>query len=346
MGKAGRTFAFLIFTAVVLFLASITRVPETSGDAAIESSLKLAQKWFLNNVNPQTGLLEYSYDPDKDTYSEKNNDIRQLGTLWAMTELEDFLDGSSLAPLIERALRHYENDHPSIAHKAFLVLALLNPPDYPNRNNLMSQMAVEILNEQQENGSFKTDRPVSQDYYPGEAMLALMKLYEETKNRKYLNAVVKALPHYRNYWRENKNTAFVSWQTQAYFLAYKETKNKELSNFIFEMNDWLVEQNIKAAHYMEGVNDAYSLAVILGDQERIKRYGEAIKHGTEFILSTQVTQKNPEAESKLRYGAGSFPNPKRAIGGFMKSPGEHMQRIDYTQHAVMALIKTHKNKIF
>jgi hypothetical protein len=84
------------------------------------------------------------------------------------------------------------------------------------------------------------------------------------------------------------------------------------------------------------MNDAYIVALVLNDTFHKEKYIEAIKIGTRFILQTQFTQQN------------SFyvENPSRTIGGFRTSLTDNTLRIDNTQHAALALIKTYENKIF
>jgi len=69
-----------------------------------------------------------------------------------------------------------------------------------------------------------------------------MELYDATGEEVYLNSVHKAFPYYRKYWRGNKNTAFVPWHTQAYLIFYNYTKNERVAEFVFEMNDWLIDK--------------------------------------------------------------------------------------------------------
>jgi rhamnogalacturonyl hydrolase YesR len=213
---------------------------------------------------------------------------------------------------------------------------------------------------QNDDGSYNTyftrNTTSGQDYYPGEAMLALMKLYQSTGGDKYINSVEKAFPYYRSYWRNNKNTAFVPWHSQVYYLLYNETKDSELARFVFEINDWLIDnyqiqddaypdktggfpkQNPRnsASSYMEGINAAYSLAVAVNDQVHIDKYYNSIRIGARFILQMQFTDNN----------SFYLENSIRAVGGFKESLTTNDQRNDYTQHAVMALMKIYKNNIF
>ncbi len=85
-------------------------------------------------------------------------------------------------------------------------------------------------------------------------MLALIKLYDYTKDKKYLDSVNKAFYYYRDYWRNNKNTAFVPWHSQTYKLLFKETKDPDVAEFIFEMNDWIIDNyQIQKSKYPDEV---------------------------------------------------------------------------------------------
>lgn len=339
----------------------------------IRRSIRLAGDWFLRQMNPETGLLEYMYLPSKNAYSGKNNQVRQTAALWAMAALGDFLGDPRLKEHSAAGLRHYLSfmkeeqqtsfieleGESSLAYSAFAVLALIHQPDYPDREELLRRLAEGILGQQQEDGSLRTyflsDKNTGTDYYPGEAMLALMRLYQETKDTRYRDAVQRAFSYYRDYWRGNKNTAFVPWQTQAYFLLYRDQPDPELAAFIYEMNDWLIDTHQplespykdllggfkknpsnSTASYAEGINDAYALAVLRGDKEKAEKYRASLRGALRFALATQYTEEN----------AFYLDEPEKAIGGFRQSLVNNEQRIDYTQHCVFALLKALDNKIF
>lgn len=336
--------------------------------------VSMARSWFLKNINNGTGILEYVYYPSLDEYSPDNNHVRQLATLWAMSKASNFLNDTALNRVAENTLDFYlgyrvcredycyleiEN-RSKLAYSAFLILALINNPDYPESKELQESFARGILSLQNGDGSFRTyflsNSTSGTDYYPGEAMLSLMTLYRNTGKTAYLDSVIKAFPYYRDYWRGNKNTAFVPWHSQTYLLLYNETENPEVADFVFEMNDWLIlnyqireseyadeiggfpkgKPRNSASSYLEGINDAYVLAKILGDGYHSQKYGDSVREGTRFILLTQYTKDN----------AFYISNQERAIGGFRHSLERNDQRNDYTQHAVMALMKAYKNGIF
>lgn len=336
--------------------------------------LESAYDWFIHTVNQTSNTLEYLYYPSVDLYSDENNHVRQLATLWALTELDTFLSNKSLDPVIHSTLEYYlslknssENisflsidGEAKLANNAFMILSLLNLESYENKTELIDDFASGILSLQNENGSFDTyffsDKNTGIDYYPGEAMLALMKLYEKSNDNIYLNSVHDAFYYYRSYWRNHTTTAFIPWHTQTYKILFEQTKNPEIASFIFEMNDWLIDNyQIKNSEYVdeiggfpkyfptfstsvfiEGLNDAYVVSQMMNDSIHIKKYEEAIRLGTRYMLQTQFTEKN----------TFYLENKVRSIGGFRTSLTSNSIRIDNTQHAVMGLMKTFNNNIF
>ena len=342
----------------------------------ISKSIANGYEWFKNNVDQKTNMLNYLYYPERDIYSKEESHGRRLAAVWAMGELSRFLQKQDLQETIYNTLDYYINflvekngikyikinSDSRMVYDAFLMLALLEQKEYPNRDKIMKDMAEAILKQQRENGSFNTDfekemaeDDLGNDYYPGEAMLSLMRLYNETGEEKYKQSVEKAFLYYREYWRAKKNTAFIPWHTQTYKLLFEETGNKELTDFVFEMNDWVVANYQKfsspysdyvggfgknptnsTASYLEGLADAYYLAKKVGDQEHILKYAEACKYAARFVLQTQFK------EGDVFY----LSNPQRALGGFKQSPINISQRNDYTQHSTLSLIKVYQNNIF
>jgi len=345
----------------------------------LKKRVRLASQWLFNNYNVDTSEFHYAYVPVKDEYSEGNNYIRQLASLWALSDFQVFLEWEELLPVINDSQKAYLDQYmtctdtectikveglSTIAHNAFIIMTLLNSPDYSKYQDTINKLAQAILNNQQDNGSyapyFSSDTTNGIEYYPGEATLALMKLYEKTNNPQYLSSVEKALPYYKKYWEDNKNTAMIPWHTQTYFMLFQHTKNEQLKSdiqsFIFEANDWLIDNHqIEESQfpdliggfshpfptastyvYLEGLGDAHALAILVKDTSRTEKYKESIKSGIRYTLENQYTLEN----------GFYITNKERAVGGFRKSPVSSEERIDNTQHAGRALIKAYTSEIF
>ncbi len=349
------------------------------GKEALVDRLRVTRNWLSRNVNPDTGRLWYEYFPTEDKYEESgSSEIRLMATSWALAALQNELGGEYLSPIINNMLNYYlknmrcdadeefgdycvlDTDGGKIANNAFMLLALIEYPVYPDSEDIKKKLAVGLLRQQKGDGAFLTSfnsgGESGKDYYPGEAMLALMKYYQETNDQKYMNAVSKAFPYYRDYWRGNKNTAFVPWNTRANKILYEVTKDKNIARFIFEMNDWMVKYEqvreslykdeiggmpkrsprYSTSVYMEGIIDAYVVAVAEGDHRRTVRYRDSIRNGMKFVLLTQYVYAN----------AYYLPNEKRALGGFRNSLIKNNQRIDFTQHAIFAILKSLDSGVF
>ena len=342
-----------IIVAVIIFL-TILFIPFLNSDKYTES-IKLGGEWFLNSQNDK--FLYYTYDFEKNTYSGESHPLRETASLWSISALANYINDPRYKTLANKGFSHFENyfyhdqennfmivnitKSQKLGYSAFMVLTLLES-EHPQKQYYLEKFSNGILHQQNEDGSltsyFYSDDPGNQNYYPGEALFAIMSLYEQTGEIKYLQATQKAFPFYKEYFQREQNTAFVPWQSRAYNKLYKVTKEQEVAEFVFEMNDFMLDyhtpdencqnfdfsRGIVTAVYMEGVNMAYELARLLNDQERIECYSNFIREGSDAILALQITDKK-------NY-------PISAVGGFRGSWASTEMRVDRNQHAIVALM--------
>lgn len=333
---------------VLAVLAYVISIPRTN----YAQSIKLGGEWFLNNQNDS--FLHYQYNLSQKSHAEKSHALREMGALWSISKLANFLDDSRYDDLAQKGFKYFEshfeydeendfyfiNINPKkikLGYSAFAILSLLEI-DHPKKDFYLEKLANGIIFMQNDDGSLRTffysDRATGTDYYPGEALIALMSLYNYSKDERYLEVVEKAFPYYMQYFRDGPNTAFVPWQTRAYYELYLVNGTKEVADFIFEMNDYTVRKNssscnafssgIVTAVRVEGVIRAYWLAKELHDKERTKCYGNYVREGLEAVLALQI-------KDETTYG-------KEALGGFLGNPDSNILRVDRNQHAVMALM--------
>jgi len=239
-----------------------------------------------------------------------------------------------------------------------------------------SRLIHEILSWQRPDGSFRcrtdsvsvTDDASSQDYYPGEALLALA-IEVQSGSEECHRAMIAALPWYRLRFRRNPTTAFASWQIMAWtayasWSARMQVPTSSYSaaptEFVYEMTDWLLQFQIRqsasepdliggysqdgrrpgisTASYTEAMICAASLARRLVDKERARRYRDASTMGLQFIYRLQVMPNT--------FYAGS--DPLFAIGGTVSSLSDMTIRCDNDQHAISAYLTAlqHSNSLF
>lgn len=255
-----------------------------------------------------------------------------------------------------------------LAAAGMLVMAINELPA-PGADLLeqSEQLCAFIRQQQRADGSLnyadagaESSDPEGLLYYPGEALYGLMLSQRHRPAAWKTDLVRKALGHYRGWWREHRSLAFVPWQTAAYAEAYLLTREQPFADFVNEMSDWVctlqytmldqshplwvggfmdwvdgkpaeVAPQINSASYAEGLAEACRVARQAGDVARYQRYREALERCLQFLATLQYT------EATTRHYADWY-RPV-LLGGFFAAHQDGTLRIDYTQHAVCALVE-------
>jgi hypothetical protein len=329
----------------------------------LRQRLELVFEWYQGMVNPDTGMLEYLYIPESDRFVRENCPIRDIASVWDAEVLGDFLGREELRPLIEKSLRHYEDylverdgwllldprplgEPSSIAHSAFMMLALLHAP-LPRLTRQIAALAEGIVCQQRADGSYKVyfhDLPDhGEELYAGEAMLALLEAYRQLEDLRFLQSAERGFRYYdAHYFRRGRVgddllVFFANWQSQACRLLFEYTASAKLkqdvAHYVFEMHNRIVAQgffsdverhparqvSVEVACALEGLNDAYAIGRTLGDER-----AEAYCTGFKYLLALQCTDRGTTRER----------------GGFGLSLSQRAQRIDITGHAASAFMET------
>jgi AMMECR1 domain-containing protein len=359
-----------------LFRGTNYILPEEVNERRILDSVIAGANWLMNN-QLENGSYAYLYYPSRDLYDADNNILRQSGCAYALAFLGRVLGNKDLTTSSKKAIdfliRHirqtrdgklayvYFNTRASLGANGLLLLAIAELEDYSENDKyhlIAKKIADSILAMQNEDGSFDMyyesvtpEEDGAQDYYPGEAMLALVKFYQRERDERFIDCLRRAFIYYSNYWQGNKTTAFVPWQTSALVELYKITKDRKYADFVFQMNDWMLKRQynetdspykdyiggyrrkyfpgINTASYAEGMADAYWLAKLMKDNKRMESYGKSLLSSARFIMNLQFTKDN------MYY----ISDPLKVEGGFKESIVANNLRNDYVQHAVLSLIK-------
>jgi hypothetical protein len=257
-----------------------------------------------------------------------------------------------------------------------LLLAIHELPE-PGEDLLQQsdQLCQFIRSQQQADGSLRfqddlpPDNPLNPqndedkegiNYYPGEALYGLMKSQQHRPADWKIEVARKALAYYRPWWHKHRNTALVPWHSSAYAEAYLLTKEKVFADFVFEMNDWMASlqygttsrhnplwqggfavwmngtavampPRVGSASYAEGLAAACRVARQAGDVARYQRYREATERCLQFLMTLQYTPANTRQFT-------DWYRP-RLYGAFFGSHQDGSIRVDYTQHAICAMIE-------
>ncbi len=342
---------------------------------SLNATLIRAGNYILANQD-KSGRTEYIYYPDTQTFSTSTHMVRQLMTTYSLYSLYNYTQDQKFKNAYDEHLQYYISNYyqedPShdfgyifYNNQSYLgaaSLAFISLSHTDQFSEIRASLLRHILFLHNESdGSFYTfyiplGKEVDQQFYPGEAMLALMMEYEATKDPMLLQSVQQSFDYYSNYFvGEKKRPAFVPWHTMADYKLYQQTNNDTYADYIFEINDWLVDimlrDECESPHelgafynldfpeygiphssstsvYMEGLSYAYKLANERNDVERAQRYKQAMILGSRSLMQMQYR----EDEIKSR------PDKNILLGGMRTSQNISEIRIDNNQHSIMALL--------
>jgi hypothetical protein len=366
-----------------------------------QAALQRRASWSAGRllaVQSADGYFQYRSHPLEDRQQPgPGNLVRQAGCAFALTRLADRTEdpgtrrrlasaaGSTLDALLGRATGNGQAwhirdlpkpgkpDHGKLGTLALTLAAMQSPSLAGRHENHRERLLNAILACQRPDGSFRcrtdstsaADDGKSQDYYPGEALLALA-TEARAGSAEAEKAMSAALPWYRAWFRTRPATAFIPWQLSAWALHADWASGlnrpvtpgaRECSAFIFEMADWLRQIQLtrpqaphpelaggfaspgrlptcSSASYTEAMIRAFGAAEQSGNPKRAKRYRETSLLGLEFVRRLQIT---PET-------ASPFGDPSRTVGATTASLFDLTMRCDYDQHTLTAFLAALETK--
>ncbi|MEA3557870.1 MAG: hypothetical protein U9R75_01320 [Candidatus Thermoplasmatota archaeon] len=349
-------------------------LPDNRGlNVSIMASLQSAGDYLVSHIQ-DSGKFDYQYDPIADRNVNKYNVLRHSATTYSLALIFKYTRDpdhynctiSTLNYVLSRYMASGEIDGTRVAYivkngyaklggAALTVLAVsevekLDP--FAHYETELSLLGEFILKMQKDDGSFQcfhlSKENEHSDYYPGEAMLALARLYDAKKDTRYLEALEKGFKHYNPYFG-NRYSAYSPWAVEAMVYTSQWIENSSYVEYCYDTADscragqnlpertsedkligsWGSNPTSASASKIEAVIDSYLLAKRLNDTEEEKRFKASSELGARFLMNFQFD----EEEAKL------FPSPERVVGGFPQSYENSDIRIDQVQHAVVVLAK-------
>jgi hypothetical protein len=216
-----------------------------------------------------------------------------------------------------------------------------------------NRLANLILAMQRHDGSFEmryrdrsSDTQAFQSlYYPGEALLGLIRLFKLNGDRRLLEAAQRGAQFLIKSQQQMDALPADAWLMQALGDLYLADPQKQFAGHAIALADAMIAgqydkdssyaggfgpgppRATPAASRAEGLVSAYRLARSIGDA-RASRIASALRACAAFQLSQQFTGENSRA----------LPNPARARGGFREGPASNAVRIDFVQHNIASLL--------
>jgi hypothetical protein len=249
-----------------------------------------------------------------------------------------------------------------------LVLAIHElPAPQPDVLDQAEQLCSYIRKQQRTDGSLAcgddtgvADDPGSMSEYPGLALHGLARSQRLRPASWKLDVLKKAVAFYHPWWKAHRSIAFVQSQTAAYTEAFLLTKENPFAACVTDMNDWLCGMqydhfdprhplweggfmswadgkpvagppDVGSAASAECLVEASRVARATADLARYRRYSEAVERCLQFVTTLQYTDANT-----THFAPWYKPT---LLGAFYASEQDGNLRIDYTQHAICAMVQ-------
>ncbi|HCH64763.1 MAG: hypothetical protein CL927_12270 [Deltaproteobacteria bacterium] len=367
--------------------------PEAVDKALVRQRIDLIGEWYRNNVFGGEVVYEYSTAGGK-YRNEERTMVRALMATWILNRLAFFLDDQQLKDLGEEVIEHYLDTYFQIEASRVAGkiqpsgIVLPNGNTVPNRYTAGSFLGAAILERddharwarddrmlmewamtfQRPDGILWTQFPQSQYFMPGHLMLSLAYHDEKVGDpayKQWLDSVYDAYetPVYMMLDLADRrfHPLAPAWFTQPAAVLYHKTKDNRYRDFIYAINDHVVElhdhNRRHMVHYdydgiltpklgyygntsvtaaaLESLADAAIVAKADGDMDRYKRYLTVVRHATAYLFRIQFTPDNTYY----------IQHRERVVGGFKSDMVNSVSWMDNVWHFTSALIKIHDHDL-
>ncbi|MEW6126169.1 MAG: hypothetical protein AB1757_03825 [Acidobacteriota bacterium] len=331
---------------------------------------------YLVRLQKADGSFHYYYDAARDKFETRTyNIVRHAGTAYSLFELYAATKEARYLEAANRACRFLKtrfrpaqkknaiyvldfDNKAKLGANALALLALAEQMEVDaksaNREDAR-KLANMILTLQNPDGSFESYHSIKGDepdgnvslYYPGEALLALIRFYKFDDDKKWLEAARRGADYLQQAQSKTKPLPPDAWFIQALEALNKLLFNQKYFDHALAIADSLIATQYSeedsvyyagafspgiprvtpTASRAEGLLAAYRMAELVKDW-RTTTIALSLRACARFQISQQFTA---DTDAHL-------PNPQRALGGFRESIDDFHVRIDYVQHNISALL--------
>ena len=235
----------------------------------------------------------------------------------------------------------YFDEKSKLGAIAMAVRTLVYSPFFDDYEDEAYRLANCILSLLNDDGSFEPwyiepsysyDKDYLLTFYSGEAILSLVEFYQITNDTTFLKTAIISqnfyVDRYVNQMDDFYYPAYVPWHTQSLNKLYHITENQVYLEAIMTLNDKLLEiqdrDNTSAflgrfyndstpqygsphsssdAVYIEGLAYAYEIAELVGDEDHIRQYKQAITLGIQNLIGLQYNSSNWRINGAIRINA-------------------------------------------
>lgn len=385
-GRSGapyRVIRFDSFTAgdgddVVRLYRGNRLAPDASPDAMLRAAVD-GGDYLLRHLR-SNGEFNYIYEPKKDTTTDTYNLLRHAGTCYALVELYratgddryraaadrglDFLLTKARPPKQEHADAGWEavvspGEEAKLGGAALAVLAMVAYHEATgdrHRLDRVDRLAKFLIFQQDPDGHFRSKyfygppdpEPFESIYYPGEAILALMRLYGVDGGDHWLDAARAGADWLIDVRDAGKATADLPhdhWLLMALDELDAVTGDPRYAAHAGRITAAIIAAQRRSSPHPDWIGSFYApprstptatrAEGLVAAARLVRRSGgddseiiTALRRMVVFQLRCRLTPEN------VLY----LPRPELAVGGFRRSLTNWQVRIDYVQHNISALL--------
>ncbi|MBV9576434.1 MAG: hypothetical protein JO149_07395, partial [Gammaproteobacteria bacterium] len=291
--------------------------------------------------------------------------LRKIASIWIFAKLAKFYQDKIALQSVKKIINHimkffkisYKmgfieiNGMSDIGINGCLLLLLLSTEFYSDKINLLKTFIISSYDKKYHRFTPiitpKISLPHESEFFlPGIALNALLQFSKINPDNEILNITEEAFSYYLNLFRKTKEgIKMLIWMSSAYTKNFFITKTKKYAEFVFEMNDQIINQQISidsiypdligsfsnkgstnvTASIVESLIDAYRIAKYYNNYSKMESYERSILMALRFILQSQYRADNT-FDSNM-------------IGGYKNHFFDRNIRVDNIQHAAHALYK-------
>lgn len=353
----------------------------------LAKSRALAGANYLARAVRENGSFVYQYESGLDIETDDYNMVRHAGTLWSMLDILTVDENSLLRDAVQRAAGYLRTTIEPYAYGSGLIINEFDTAKlggnglglvalaeyyrfYPSSELLaeLRGLAEWIVASQAADGEYashKVDLSTGEvarflsDYYPGEAILGLMRLAtiepDQVLKQKWQKSAITAarwLIHVRDKGKELVELEHDHWLLYGLNEVYRVEQDADFLAHTRRLVEAILTTQVGSAFgptaghpdwqggwyepprttpvacRVEGLMAAVKLLTDFGEESEVKPLLLAAQAGLAFMLQNQLWGE------KLMF----LPNPERAMGGFHSDFNNWHIRIDFVQHSISALI--------
>jgi len=371
----------LLFSGCIQDTELNDKIDHSALNDELTQSISLASSYFIRMTNDD-GMITYEYDPFTNISSFENyNILRHAGTIYAMMQTYNQTKDELLLKAAQRSITYLldqikpfndtlcvvYNDAVKLGGSALALIALVEYTKVTGDEQYLSTMnglSDYLILSQKSTGEFISKRYYStgkissfvSSYYPGEAVLALCRLYSLTKDTMLLDAATLAAQYLildrdadvsienlnHDHWllmglnelyRFQPNQIYLDHATKISLAIIRFQRNEY--DRLAEKESWLGSyytppRSTPTATRSEGLLASYQLFTAFSrNQTLISSIAYAINLSIHFQLQMQYTTETMQDQNHSSWG----------IGGFKESVTDSTIRNDYVQHNICAIIE-------